>query len=221
MSDHPSDQSDAASDHDAATAAATAPVTVEQAAAILGVSVTTVRRRIRAGFIRAEEARRPQGPIWLVYLPADATSATTEAPSATSSVATAPTTAEAMATYTRSILEPLVAALERSQTRVSELERELGRFAAEREAAEARYAALEARTAAQSAGPIPGPPRPYYCSVRCDVLVTFRQFRRSNPQLTRRSDRACCRPNLTEQYYRGCWRCGAGSCWCWSSRSRR
>jgi hypothetical protein len=146
-----SDQSGATSDHDAATAAATAPVTVEQAAAILGVSVTTIRRRIRAGSIRAEEARRPQGPVWLVYLPADATSATTVGQPATSSVATAPTTAEAMATYTRSILEPLVAALERSQSRVGVLEREVGELRAENRA-------LLARTEAHIAEPTTDPP---------------------------------------------------------------
>jgi excisionase family DNA binding protein len=148
-----SDQPDATSDHDAVTTAATAPVTVEQAAAILGVSVTTVRRRIRAGVLRAEEARRAQGPVWLVYLPADATSATTEPPPATSSVATAPTTAEAMATYTRSILEPLVATIERQAERIEGLALEVGELRAENRA-------LEARTAAQTPEPTAEPPTP-------------------------------------------------------------
>src|SRR3954463_4730275 len=77
MSDATSDRPATVSDQDAPTTVATAPVTVEQAAAILGVSVTTVRRRIRDGSIRVAEARRPQGPVWLVYLPADAEAPTT------------------------------------------------------------------------------------------------------------------------------------------------
>ena len=159
---------------------ATAPVTVEQAAAILGVSASTVRRRIRDGALRAEEISRPQGVVWLVHLPpatAPVTSGVSEAPSAASTVATAPTTAESMIAYTRSLLEPLVAALERSQGRVSELERENGGLAKEngalaerlaglervRDAAMARAAELEARLAIPPAvpGPRPDPfPRP-------------------------------------------------------------
>jgi len=46
------------------------------------------------------------------------------------------------AAYTRSVLEPLVAALERSQTRVSELEREAGTLTAERDAAQAQHASI-------------------------------------------------------------------------------
>src|SRR4051794_36122588 len=114
MSDATSDRPATVSDQDAPTTVATAPVTVEQAAAILGVSVTTVRRRIRAGVLRAEEARRPQGAVWLVYLPPDAIPPTaTDQPDATV-VATAPTTAgDAMIAYTQTLLGPLVAALER------------------------------------------------------------------------------------------------------------
>ena len=160
-----SDHSAASSDQDAPTAAATAPVTVEQAAAILGVSVTTVKRRIRAGALRAEEARRPQGTVWLVYLPLAADPAATSGRAPTGTAATAPTTtpaADAMVgliqTTIATVLGPLVGQLdalrltvERQADRVAELERENGRFAAERAAAEARYAALEARTASQNA----------------------------------------------------------------------
>jgi hypothetical protein len=143
MSDHSSDQPAATSDHAAPTTAATAPVTVEQAASILGVSVTTVRRRIRAGAIRAEEARRPQGPVWLVYLPVATTAATDQPPSATASVATVPTSspapAEAMVSLIQAtiatVLGPLVTELadnRRALTdlagRIAELERENGRL---------------------------------------------------------------------------------------------
>jgi hypothetical protein len=131
--------------HDAGTAAATAPVTVEQAAAALGVSASTVRRRIRDGSLRAEEARRPQGVVWLVHLPAGTATDATQPPPAAGAVATTPAAAagEAMVTYTKTLLEPLVAALERTQGRVAELERENGHLAERLAATEVRLRALE------------------------------------------------------------------------------
>ena len=51
--------------------------------------------------------------------------------------------AEAMAAYTRSVLEPLVTALERSQSRVSELERENGGLVKENVTLVERLAGLE------------------------------------------------------------------------------
>jgi hypothetical protein len=68
----------------------TAPVTIEQAAAILGVSASTIRRRIKAGSLRVEEARRPQGVVWLVHLPPG-----TGPASETATVDTAPVTTTA------------------------------------------------------------------------------------------------------------------------------
>ncbi len=91
---------------------ATAPVTVEQAAAILGISASTVRRRIRAGSLRAEEARRPQGPVWLVYVPEDVFPGASQASPATGPVATAPTApTDAMVTWAASLLVPIAAEL--------------------------------------------------------------------------------------------------------------
>jgi excisionase family DNA binding protein len=43
-------------------------VTTEEAAQRLGISVATVRRRIAAGALRAEQEQRPQGTRWLVLL---------------------------------------------------------------------------------------------------------------------------------------------------------
>jgi len=133
--------------------AATAPITVEQAAAILGVSVTTVKRRIRAGTLRAEEAQRPQGTVWLVYLDP----AAKERSPAASVAATAPTTptaqAEAMValiqTTIATVLGPLVAeqtalrqTVERQTDVLRTLERENGMQAAELERAAAAVVAL-------------------------------------------------------------------------------
>jgi hypothetical protein len=41
---------------------------LQDAAAIVGVSVNTLRKRIRAGQVRAERVQRPQGYVWQVYL---------------------------------------------------------------------------------------------------------------------------------------------------------
>jgi hypothetical protein len=72
----------------------TAPVTIEQAAAILGVSASTIRRRIKAGALRVEEARRPQGVVWLVHLPPG-----TGPASETATVDTAPVTTTASSSH--------------------------------------------------------------------------------------------------------------------------
>jgi hypothetical protein len=152
-----SDQPAATSGHDAPNAAATTPVTVEQAAAILGVSITTVKRRIRSGALRAEEARRPQGTVWLVYLPPEATAAATSGQGAASVAATTPTStpaADAMVSLIQTtigtILGPLVGQLdaqrqtiERQADRVAELERENGRLAAAAERARASEQMVE------------------------------------------------------------------------------
>jgi excisionase family DNA binding protein len=44
--------------------------TLREAAVILGVSVTAVRRRVASGQIRAERVERPQGSAWRVFLDA-------------------------------------------------------------------------------------------------------------------------------------------------------
>jgi hypothetical protein len=50
---------------------ATAYVPLTEAAARLGVSVDTVRRRIRSGELHAQREQRPQGYRWVVALPDD------------------------------------------------------------------------------------------------------------------------------------------------------
>jgi excisionase family DNA binding protein len=136
---------------------ATAPVTVEQAAAVLGVSASTVRRRIRQGSLRAEPAARPQGVVWLVHLPPDATAAADQPPPSAGVVATAPAT-DAMLAYTKTLLEPLVAALERSQARVGALERENGELVTRLALAEERLAALQPVDLEPPPTPEPSPP---------------------------------------------------------------
>jgi hypothetical protein len=109
---------------------AAAGYSLQDAAAQLGVSVNTLRKRIRAGQVHAERVQRPQGYVWQVYLdtlqapvrPAD-DPPTQEAPSRLQQPAQALLQAEAMAAYTRSLLEPLVQTIERQGERIAELER--------------------------------------------------------------------------------------------------
>src|SRR4051812_26568935 len=110
-------QTPASSSHEPPDVAAPTPITVEQAAARLGVSANTVKRRIRAGILRGEQARRPQGTVWLVYLDPASMGASEERPAAATvaapTAATPSAQAEAMVsliqTTIATILGPLVA----------------------------------------------------------------------------------------------------------------
>ena len=41
---------------------------LQEAAALLGIGINTLRRRIASGQIAAEQVQRPQGHVWRVYL---------------------------------------------------------------------------------------------------------------------------------------------------------
>jgi excisionase family DNA binding protein len=120
--------------------------TLHEAAAMLGVSLNTLRRRIDAGQIRAERVSRPQGHVWRVYLDAGQRSDQHAEQDAGSTLPQPPgdvLRAEAMATYTRSLLEPLVNRLAEQERTIRELAEELGRL---RE----RVATFEAPTSHQT-----------------------------------------------------------------------
>ena len=56
---------------DATVGSQDAPIagySLQEAAALLGIGVNTLRRRIAAGQVQAERAQRPQGYVWRVYL---------------------------------------------------------------------------------------------------------------------------------------------------------
>jgi excisionase family DNA binding protein len=96
----------------------TEPVTIEQAAALLNVSASTIRRRIRAGSLQVTETRRPQGVVWLVHLPPGVRLASETATVDTAPVDTAPTAlpaqpsqAEAMTAMIQATLTPIIAPL--------------------------------------------------------------------------------------------------------------
>jgi len=162
--------------HDAAAPSRDRPAafTLRQAAVVLGISLNTLRKRIADGQIQAERVERPQGHVWRVYVdgadrsidPPDGTvqqdgadrsidppDGTVQQDGADRSVEP-PTDlmrAEAMAAYTRSLLEPITAALERSQGEVAELRERVGRQGAELERATSTVVALGDELAATEA----------------------------------------------------------------------
>jgi len=144
----------------------TAPVTIEQAAAILGVSASTIRRRIRAGALQVEETRRPQGVVWLVHVPpgtAPAAETATVDTTPVTTTATAPTAqAEALASLIHATLTPIIAPLVAEQAALRQtVERQadqlvgqaerLGRQGAELERATSTVVALGDELAATEA----------------------------------------------------------------------
>jgi excisionase family DNA binding protein len=151
----------------ATSAVTTTPVTIEQAAAILGVSASTIRRRIRAGALRVEETRRPQGVVWLVHLPAGTT---VDAPTATVDTAPVTTTAtaqpagDAIAAMIQATLTPIIAPLvaelaasrqanERQAEQLVSQAETIGRQAAELDTLRAAHSSGAARTAPQPVEP--------------------------------------------------------------------
>ena len=131
-------------------------VSVIEAAAILGVSVATVRRRIRAGHLEAETVIRPQGSAFVVRLPVQASAGASDAydrdqePGVTTRTDASPSAQ--LAAWSETFLVPLVAALERSQATVREQAETIGRQAAELEQLRASQSPLTASTAP----PVPG-----------------------------------------------------------------
>ena len=146
--------------HDAAAPSRDRPAafTLRQAAVVLGISLNTLRKRIADGQIQAERVERPQGHVWRVYVDGadrsiDPPDGTVQQDGADRSVEP-PTDlmrAEAMAAYTRSLLEPITAALERSQGEVAELRERVGRQGAELERATSTVVALGDELAATEA----------------------------------------------------------------------
>ncbi len=125
-------------------------VGVLDAARILGVSDSTVRRLVKAGKLEAERVERPQGHVWLVRVPAPATDPSGTRQRLAAAAGAEPSGAPALAAWMTSVLEPLVTELslmrqanERQAGEVAGLREERGRLTAELDAA--RTAELDTR----------------------------------------------------------------------------
>lgn len=156
-----------------------AAFTLRSAAAELGISLNTLRRRIASGQIAAERIHRPQGHVWAVYLHPPGTQehrADGTVPRDGATVHSAPAPADAMVsliqTTIATVLGPLVAELAASRQTIERQAEQLvgaaetiGRQSAELEAARATIATLTApgspllaSTAATAPDPTTGAP---------------------------------------------------------------
>jgi hypothetical protein len=111
--------------------APTAGYSLQEAAALLGIGVNTLRRRITAGQVRGERVRRPQGYVWRVYLdgrhpPSQPTNHPTdqEAPRSLPHPPAPLAQAEALASLIQATLTPIVGPLVEQIERKDELIRE-------------------------------------------------------------------------------------------------
>jgi excisionase family DNA binding protein len=105
-------------------------VSVQEAAARLGVSPSTIRRWVKDGRVRSERVSRPQGYVVLVELPEQAPTATypQHPPQVSTHLPTAAPTelarAEVMAAYVEQIQRPLLERIESQAERIGRLEAE-------------------------------------------------------------------------------------------------
>jgi hypothetical protein len=138
------------------------PSTLPEAARVLGVSESTVRRLVKAGKLEAEQVLRPQGYVWMVKVPAPATDPLADPPRRIgASPANPPASPEspALAAWLASVLEPLMAELGTGRQRIEVLARENGRLVAELDAAGREIQALTAPAAPEARDPIREPLR--------------------------------------------------------------
>jgi excisionase family DNA binding protein len=84
---------------------------VLEAARLLGVSPTTVRRMVRAGTLRAERVLRPQGHTFVVLVPADSQPAASSSQQVSAEARTEVPPAEQFAAVAASILTPVLGPL--------------------------------------------------------------------------------------------------------------
>ena len=148
-------------------------VSIHEAAVMLGVSPTTVRRWVASGRLRSERYDRPQGKVVRVFLgPEQATTEAVEREQvSTVQVPTdvPPRTAEdmppALTAWSSVVLAPIMAELSVSRETIRQQAETIGELRAENRA-------LVARTEAQSIGPTPEPSSGRYER----LLVRFRPY---------------------------------------------
>jgi excisionase family DNA binding protein len=142
-------------------------VSVLEAARILGISPTTVRRMVKAGTLQAERVLRPQGHTFVVLVPSDSQPDATTRQQVSAEARTEVPPSEQAAVFAASILTPVLAPLmseiaagrQANQQLVSQLleqAEQIGTLRAENESLQAQNAALLASTAGQPSDPSPG-----------------------------------------------------------------
>ncbi len=131
------------------------PATLPEASRLLGVSESTVRRMVKAGRLEAERVLRPQGYVWMVMVPLRSTDPSAGSRQPSTSEGAHPPSGDALAMWTRSVLEPLVAELslmrqanERQAQQLIGQAETIGRQGAELERATSAVVALNDQFAA-------------------------------------------------------------------------
>jgi excisionase family DNA binding protein len=112
-------------------------VTVAEAAGILGVSTTTVRRMVKRGQLEGQQVLRPQGTAFVVLLPAEPEHAAEDAaPTRRPSGGMARGNAapsEQLTAWSATFLLPLVATIERQADQLVSQAETIGTLRAERD----------------------------------------------------------------------------------------
>jgi hypothetical protein len=124
-------------------------VPIADAVGILGLSATTIRRKIARGELVAERLARPQGTAFLVQVPHDAPEGATTPQEPPETHHDAPPGAE----YLAAVLAPLIATIERQAEQLISQAETIGELRAQNRT-------LEARTGPQSVESTPEPPEP-------------------------------------------------------------
>jgi excisionase family DNA binding protein len=125
--------------------------TVADAARMLGVSESTVRRLVRTGKLEAERVERPQGHAWLVKVPVAVTDQSGTSHHLGAATPINQPVSEALTAWTSSVLEPLVLELRLSREMIAGQAERLGYVTAELDAARAQISTLTASTVPQTA----------------------------------------------------------------------
>jgi hypothetical protein len=108
----------------------TTRLAIPEAARVLGVSIPTVKRRLKSGALAGEQEPTPSGFRWVVLLeppesPAESPPAAPGESPEPPGASLAPDRAREMATYTRELLLPYVAKIEQQAERIGRLEEQL------------------------------------------------------------------------------------------------
>jgi len=144
-----------------------------EAVRILGVSATTIRRKIEAGELEAERVTRPQGVAWLVRVAADPPSPAVAAPSAhqdppatpqdpPGNLHHAPTGTDLLTVVVAPLLAEVAASRQTIERQAEQLVRQaetIGRLAAENDALKGSQAKQEANPGPVVPAPATGMPR--------------------------------------------------------------
>lgn len=118
-------------------------VSIVEAARILALSESTVRRLVKAGRLEAEQVQRPQGHVWLVKVPAPATDQVEQPPIQIAASGGQP---PALAAWVTSVLEPLVAELSVTRQQLVVQAEQIGQLRAERDGLQASILAAQTAT---------------------------------------------------------------------------